>query len=26
LRKDVEKTYLEAAPCQALPLRKVVQN
>ncbi len=26
LRKDVEKTYLEAAPCQALPLRKIVQN
>lgn len=26
LRKDVEKTYLEAAPCQALPLRKVIQK
>lgn len=26
LRKDVEKTYLEAAPCQPLPLRRVVQN
>ncbi|MDD4002052.1 MAG: penicillin-binding protein 2 [Bacteroidales bacterium] len=26
LRKDVEQTYIEAAPCQSLPLRKYIQK